>query len=85
MTFVPSPFTEDNSVFAGAPWLFGLTSELEAQDEVAGPRERSCDLYFNNPLDFVSREQCYRASAGHPNVAGAKQIGDAIIGVLGRA
>ena len=85
VTFVPLPFTEDNSVFAGNPWLFGLTSELEAQDEVAGPRERFCDVYYDDPLDFVSREQCYRASAGHPNVAGAKQIADAILAVLGTA
>lgn len=31
---------------------------------------------------LVSREQCYRASAGHPNMTGARQIGNTILAAL---
>ena len=73
-------FTEDNAVFAGDPWLFGLANDplLSPQDEVVAERHAACDLAF--PVtDWAARQQCYRASAGHPNVKGARKYADAIL------
>jgi lysophospholipase L1-like esterase len=81
--FVPAPFTEANSVFTDDPWLFALNADLSPQDEVIAARENSCDLYFDEPLDLVSREQCHRASAGHPNVTGSRNIAEAVLRALG--
>jgi len=81
--FVPSPLQEANSVFGPAPWLFGIRFDLSPQDEVIELRHQSCDAFFTNPLDIASREQCYRASAGHPNVIGAQQIASSILKAMG--
>jgi hypothetical protein len=77
-------FTEDNAVFAGAPWLFGLANDviLSPQDEVIPERHAACDAAFP-PTDWAARLQCYRASAGHPNVAGARRYATAILAALG--
>ncbi|MGI9102217.1 MAG: SGNH/GDSL hydrolase family protein [Terriglobales bacterium] len=79
VTFVPCPFTEQNAVFASDPRLFGLSAELLPMDEVPDSRRSACDLYYNEAGEIISREQCYRASAGHPNVAGAAMIAKAIV------
>jgi lysophospholipase L1-like esterase len=76
-------FTEDNAVFAGDPWLFGLANDplLSPQDEVVAERRTACDLAY--PItDWAARQQCYRASAGHPNVKGARRYADAILAVI---
>jgi hypothetical protein len=81
MTFIATPFTEQNSVFADDPLLFGLNADFSPQDEVSGPRELACDLFISE-FDIAAREQCYRASAGHPNVKGSQAISKAILGAL---
>ena len=77
-------FTEDNEVFAGVPWLFGLGNDplLSPQDEVVLERHEACDLAFP-PTEWPARQQCYRASAGHPNPAGARRYAAAILAALG--
>jgi hypothetical protein len=73
-------FAEDNAVFAGDPWLFGLANDplLSPQDEVVAERHAACNVAF--PVtDWAARQQCYRASAGHPNVKGARKYADAIL------
>jgi len=80
--FVSSGFTEDNAVFAGTPLLFGLDDHLNPQDPAAAPRHVQCDITHNQPLDILAREQCYRASAGHPNIAGAVKYRDQILAAL---
>lgn len=82
--FLADPgFTEDNAVFARDPWLFGLANDpaLSPQDEVAAERRVACDLAFP-ATDWATREGCYRASAGHPNVKGARKYADAILAAL---
>lgn len=76
-------FTANNAVFAGEPWLFGLANDplLSPQDEVVEARRIACDLAFP-PDQWPARLGCYRASAGHPNVAGARRYADAILAEL---
>jgi hypothetical protein len=80
--FANVPFTENNSVFAPQPWLFGVgpAPDFSAEDEVITLRRLQCDITFAG--DLLAREQCYRASAGHPNVTGAAQFGQAILNVI---
>lgn len=80
--FANVPFTENNSVFAAQPWLFGVgpAPDFSAEDEVISLRRPQCDITFAG--DLLAREQCYRASAGHPNVTGAAQFGQAILNAL---
>ena len=82
--FADPGFTENNAVFAGEPWLFGLKNDplVSPQDEVAKERRQACNAAFP-PDEFPSREQCYRASAGHPNAEGAGRYAAAIIAALG--
>ena len=80
--FANVPFTENNSVFAPQAWLRGVgpAPDFSPQDEVAVARHPQCDMVFQD--DFFAREQCYRASAGHPNVTGAQQFAQAIVSVI---
>ena len=80
--FAPAQFTEKNSVFASDPWLWGVHANLSPQDEVSATRIPVCNTFFAAPEDILSREQCYRASAGHPNVSGAAAFAAAIKQVL---
>ena len=84
IAFADPGFSENNAVFAGEPWLFGLGRDLTLppQDEVVEERHQACDLAFP-PIDWPAREQCYRASAGHPNVTGARKYAEAILTALG--
>jgi hypothetical protein len=75
------PFTIDNAVFAGQPWLFGLDGEFNPQDEVVGERHAACNLNIDAG-DLFGRESCYRASAGHPNPTGALAYANTIIAQL---
>jgi hypothetical protein len=81
VVFVPSGFTDMNAVFAPASLLWGLDRLLDPVDPVAAQRRPQCDLAFP-PVDILHREQCYRASAGHPNVAGAVQYKNQILAAL---
>ena len=80
--FAKVPFTANNSVFAPDAWLWGIgdAPDFAPQDEVAASRAPQCNLA--HPNDWFAREQCYRASAGHPNVTGAQQFAQAILNVL---
>lgn len=82
--FADPGFSERNAVFADEPWLFGLNNDppFSPQDEVVNERRKACNAAFP-PAEFPSREQCYRASAGHPNAAGAAQYAAAISAALG--
>jgi hypothetical protein len=83
ITFVPSGFTDANAMFvADTSLLFGLNDMLNPEDPVAGQRHVQCDITHNQPLDVPAREGCYRASAGHPNPAGAIQLKQQIMAVL---
>ena len=83
IAYVDAGFTNANSVFAPKALLWGIDddSELSPQDEVVAARHASCDVAFNE-LQLLEREQCYRASAGHPNQAGAKQFAKQILAAL---
>ncbi len=84
ITFVPSGFTDDNSVFTpGTSLLWGLDllDDLNPQDPVAAARHPLCDAAHPDP-QIPERELCYRASAGHPNVQGAVQYSKQILAAL---
>lgn len=81
INFVDPGFGERNAMFADEPWLFGLKAGLMPEDEVVSSRHTSCNVAIPGG-DFLAREQCYRASAGHPNVTGARRYADAILGAL---
>lgn len=81
ISFIDSGFREDNAVFAPNAWLFGLKPGLVPEDEVVHDRHVSCNAAFP-PLDVLAREQCYRASAGHPNVIGAQKYAAAILAAI---
>jgi hypothetical protein len=83
IVFVQCPFTEDNAVFASTPWLWGVGPSLTPQDEVSDLRIPACAAYYTSPEELLSREQCFRASAGHPNVSGAAAIANQIASKLG--
>ena len=81
--FVPTGFGEVNALFAPDPKLFGFNlPDFSPQDEVIESRTSSCDLVFSKPWEYLQKEMCHRASVGHPNVAGAAQIADAILATL---
>ena len=81
ISFVDAGFGENNAVFAGDPWLWGLVG-LNPEDEVVAHRRTACDVAIP-PFDVLARQQCYRASAGHPNVKGAARYAAAIAAALG--
>jgi lysophospholipase L1-like esterase len=85
VTFVPSGFTDANSVFVPGTsllWGLNLTDDLDPLDPVAATRHPLCDIAFA-PIQILDREKCYRASAGHPNVEGAVQFSKQILAALG--
>ncbi len=85
ITFIPTGFTDANSVFVpGTSLLWGLDlgDDLDPQDPVAATRHPLCDIAFPGVLEILHREQCYRASAGHPNVQGAMQFARQILSAL---
>ena len=83
--FVPSGFTDANSVFVpGTSLLWGLDVQHDVAplDPVAAQRRPQCQAAHPNPAELLHRELCFRASAGHPNVAGAAQYGRQILAAL---
>jgi lysophospholipase L1-like esterase len=85
ITFVPSGFTDDNSVFVpntSLLWGLNLNDDLDPQDPVAAARHPLCDAAHPDPLEALDRELCYRASAGHPNVEGAVQFSKQVLAAL---
>jgi len=84
------PFTEDNAMFTGHPWLFNVhlktdSFRLVPEDDVIALRHEQCvKCHPNDPLGLAV-SACDIASAGHPNVIGAEQFATTILGVLGRS
>ncbi len=83
ITFVPAGFTDDNAIFAPSTFIWGLDDMLNPEDPMAAQRHPQCDAAFPGLFETAHREQCYRASAGHPNVAGASQYAAQIAHFLG--
>jgi hypothetical protein len=52
--------------------------DFTPQDEVIVTRRASCVAAIPE-FDVFAREQCFRASAGHPNVSGARAYATAIL------
>jgi lysophospholipase L1-like esterase len=76
LQFVPSGFSDDNALFTGASsllWGIDLNGTLSPQDPMAAARRPLCDAAFG-VTQLFHRETCYRASVGHPNVAGARAL-----------
>jgi hypothetical protein len=83
IAFVPSGFTEENAAFVPrTALLFGLNEELGPEDPAAPERHAQCEVTYGKPSEIFHREQCYRASAGHPNPAGAMQFKAQILAAL---
>ena len=83
--FVPSGFTDANAVFVHGTsllWALDLTDDLDPQDPVAAARKPLCDQALPGLSQVLHREQCYRASAGHPNVEGAVKFSQQILAAL---
>jgi lysophospholipase L1-like esterase len=86
IAFVPSGFTDANSVFVPGTsllWGIGLDDDLSPQDPAAAARRPLCDIAHPGGSQVLARELCYRASAGHPNVQGAAQYSRQILAALG--
>lgn len=82
--FVDSGFSEANAAYGPSPFLWDLDLDdfLAPEDEVAAPRRVACDA---SPKNIFEKLECYRASAGHPNVAGAARIAEQCGKALGLA
>jgi lysophospholipase L1-like esterase len=78
--FVPTQFQPQNAAYGPAAWLFSLQQDfaLSPTDEVIPQRHAMCELFHPHPLEIFPREQCFRASVGHPNIAGAQHYADVI-------
>jgi len=78
VSFADAPFTERNAALASDPWLWGVNIDpmLSPMDPVAPARQIACR---RDEPDVFRRFACDRASAGHPNVTGAKQYTEAIL------
>ena len=72
-------FADENAALAPQAWLFGINWDLSPQDPMAPQRRLACDVA---EIDPFRREQCYRASAGHPNALGAHAFATAIVSAL---
>lgn len=73
--FVDSGITEAGAAYAPNSLLWELDPDdpFKATDEVAAQRHAACDIAGMNAFE---KQQCYLASAGHPNVAGAARIAE---------
>ncbi len=75
------PFTENNSVFASDPWIYGINKDLTPQDDptVAAARKKAVEAAN---FDCINELKGIRASAGHPNTKGAQKYADEVIRLL---
>lgn len=76
ITYVPSPFKEENALFQSESWLWSVGIDLAAEDEVVDQRTEACIRLVKSWLDC---QTCRRASVGHPNPYGALQYYEAIM------
>jgi lysophospholipase L1-like esterase len=82
LAFVKTPFTPDNALFTPNSFLWGFAQDLGPEDEVAAQREAACAVQYPPLTEFFANELCHLASIGHPNVAGAQAISQAILASL---
>lgn len=82
LAFVRTPFTPDNALFTPNALLWGFGADLGPEDEVATQREAACAIQYPPVPEFFANEVCHLASVGHPNIAGANAISQAILGTL---
>lgn len=75
-------FTDEHAALAPEARLFGINWDFSPQDPVAHQRRQACDRC---ETDVIRREQCYRASAGHPNPTGAEAYAQAIVAAVSAA
>ena len=80
--FAQLPFNETNAVFGSQPLLWGLNPDLTAEDEVIELRGSWCERKFADLVHIPQLIQCYRASAGHPNLQGARAIAETLAKVM---
>jgi lysophospholipase L1-like esterase len=76
---IDAGFGDENAALAREAWLFAVNWDLTPQDPVAVQRRQACTLF---EPDLIRREQCFRASAGHPNARGAQAYARAIVAAL---
>ena len=74
--------SEKNAVYATRSTLWGLCQDraFAPEDEIRESRRISCDDTSDSRI--VERLVSYRASAGHPNVVGARRYAEAILAAL---
>lgn len=77
--FIPAPFEDANAVLASNPYLYAINPNLSPQGNttVQAVRAAACEAEFGNALS-IELLKCQRASAGHPNIAGANAYFKAI-------
>ena len=80
--FVKLPFAEQNAMWAPQSLLWELTPLLLPEDEVSDQRGKACEALYGDLVHIPQWIQCVRASAGHPNVAGAARIAATLSAVL---
>jgi lysophospholipase L1-like esterase len=78
LAFADPGFVAENAMFAPEALLYGINADLTAQDPLATDRAQACQE-FGDRLETLERLGCPRASAGHPNAAGAARYAEAIL------
>jgi lysophospholipase L1-like esterase len=79
LAFVANPFTPNNALFTPNCLLWGFGPDLGPEDEVSAQRAAACNVQYPLPEQFFPNEICHLASIGHPTVAGAQAIANAIL------
>ena len=82
LAFITTPFTPDSALFTPNPLLWGFGNDLGPEDEVETQREAACAIQYPPLTELIPNEICHLASIGHPNVAGAEIISQAILDTL---
>jgi len=77
--FALAPFGPENSALAPEAWIFGVNSDLQAEDPFAAERRALCE---RDETDIMRRGMCNLASIGHPNPIGAQKFAAAILDAL---
>lgn len=75
VTFVPSTWSDANSLFASKPFLSGVNEDLSLQDDPTIRVLRAKQCQQKAPNDST----CPMASIGHPNAQGAAKTAKAIL------
>ena len=86
LMFAGVPFRDENAMFASDAWLFGLGwtgRRLVPEDEVPAERLKQCRAcYSGETFSRLKVARCSIASAGHPNLIGARQYASAVLNLL---